>query len=106
MEECTFREMDEKWLIAALVTILIIPSLLLVLLHGLLLRQVVAQSSDLVVFYQFRLLSVITGVFMFCWWPVIACLFATSIDPSLCIDSIDSVPVFWAQVNLSRSYCG
>ena len=102
VEECTFREMDEKWLIVALVTILIIPSLLLVLLHGLLLRQVVAESTDLVVFYQFRLLSVITGVFMFCWWPVIAYLFASTIDPSLSIDSIDSVAAFWVQVNLSR----
>lgn len=106
VNECTFREMNENWRIVALVTILIIPSLLLVLLHALLLRQVVAQSSDLVASYQFRLLSVITGVFMVCWWPVIFYLGATSIKGLMDNPLQDSVAVYWAQVILSRSYCG
>jgi len=93
--ECTFRQMDAKWLVFALVTIFILPSLLLILLHVLMLRQVVAHSSDLVVFYQFRLLSIITGVFMVSWWPVIAYLCVTWSTNTL----QDSIAVYWAQLN-------
>ena len=92
--ECTFRQMDAKWLVFALVTIFILPSLLLILLHVLMLRQVLALSSDLVVFYQFRLLSIITGVFMVSWWPVIAYLCVTWSTNTL----QDSIAVYWAQV--------
>ena len=94
--ECTFRQMDEKWLIVALVTIFILPSLLLLLIHGLMLRQVVAVgNNDFVAFHQFRLLSIITGVFMLSWWPVIAFLCATwEANPTL----RDSIAVYWAQV--------
>ena len=97
--------MDKIWLLVVLVTILILPSLLLILLHGLLLRQVVVNRSDLVAFYQFRLLSFITGVFMVCWWPLVVYMLATSIDPLL-----DSIAVYWAQVILKilwvRKFCG
>ena len=93
--ECTFRQMDENWLIVALVTIFILPSLLLLLIHGLMLRQVVARNNDFVAFHQFRLLSIITGVFMVSWWPVIAFLCATwEANPTL----RDSIAVYWAQV--------
>ena len=92
--------MDENWLIFALMTIFILPSLLLLLLHGLLLHQVLAHSSDLVAFYQFRLLSIITGVFMVCWWPVIVylCVHQWKTNDTL----YDSIAVYWAQVILSQ----
>jgi len=99
VKRCTYRHMKTGWWMGASITILIVPTLILILLHTLITRHMY-RSPHLVIgetMRTFIALSLICLTFLLCWWPFVIYMGVTwSTTP---LGNGDTIAINWALTN-------